>query len=270
MIMETNTQRFSSRLVGFAEQWKNYETRGFNKVIDWSDKENENLTDNQRGHYYEIGADALRIIVKNLITAGADSPNTILDFPCGSGRVTRHLHAMFPDADIGAADLYASHTTFCAKEFGAHAIESQIDLANLDVGQWDLIFCGSLLTHLPVDVFWTAIDFFIKSLKPGGIAIVTLEGRRSIEIQHTKFKLIEDDLFEIAHDAYNQTGFGYVDYNREFLTEKFRAQDSYGLALVRADWLMRGLAARTNIKIISYTEGDWDDHQDAVAFQKRA
>ena len=176
---------------------------------------------------------------------------------------------MFPDATIGACDLYPKHIDFCVRNFGAEPIMSLENLSTLDVGQWDLLFCGSLLTHLPEELFWPTMDFMIRSLAPGGVAVITLEGRRAVYIQDNLWKLIGDDKFDFIRDGYQRTGFGYSDYHQQFRDEKFTAQESYGIAVVRPDWLMAGLAKRENVTIVDYCEGDWDDHQDVIALRKR-
>ena len=267
--IESEVAEFGPLLARYAALWEHYRRVGISLALDAADKENS--LDSERAHrrYFAVGADALRIIVKNLIAAGLPPPATILDFPCGSGRVTRHLRAMFPDAVIGACDLYAHHVDFCAAHFGAEPLMSREDLSTLDVGEWDVIFCGSLLTHLPQSLFWPTMDFMTRSLRPGGIAVVTLEGRRSVFIQDNMWKLIGDDKFAFIREGYQASGFGFSDYNQEFRDEKFNAQESYGVAVVRPDWLMSGLIERDSIMVLDYCEADWDEHQDVIVLRKR-
>ncbi len=269
MSLENNVEGFGPSLSQYSSLWELYRTVGFDRTLDPDDKENTLDSEWALHHYYTTGADGLRIVVKGLIAAGLKPPERILDFPCGSGRVMRHLRAMFPKAEIGACDLYARHVAFCVNQFNATPLISRENLAELDVGEWDLVFCGSLLTHLPQHLFWPTMDFMIRSLKPGGIAVVTLEGRRAVYIQDNMWKLIGDEQFEFARSGYNETGFGFVDYDPAFLT-KFNEQESYGVTLVRPDWLMSGLAKREDITILNFTEADWDEHQDVVTIQKRA
>ena len=269
MSLEKNVEDFGPSLTEYGRLWARYRKAGFDRTLDPDDKENTFDSEWAFHHYYTNGADALRIIVKGLIAAELPPPERILDFPCGSGRVTRHMRAMFPQAEIGACDLYAHHVAFCTQQFGAKPLISREDLAELDVGEWDVVFCGSLVTHLPQRLFWPTMDFMIRSLKPGGIAVVTLEGRRALHIQDNMWKLIGDEQFEVARKGYDQTGFGFVDYDPEFLNAKFNEQESYGVALVRPDWLMAGLAERSNVTILNYTEADWDEHQDVVTIQRR-
>ncbi|KQM13844.1 hypothetical protein ASE49_12390 [Novosphingobium sp. Leaf2] len=175
---------------------------------------------------------------------------------------------MFPDAQIGGCDLYASHVDFCASRFATVPLLSKENLDQLDVGTWDLIFCGSLLTHLPEALFWSTIDFISRSLSPSGIAVVTLEGRHVLHIQDHKWKLIEDDLFDVARHQYHEKGFGFVDYNTDLRASLFNAQESYGVALTSPGWLMNGLSKLDDIRILGFSERDWDDHQDVVVFGK--
>jgi len=269
MAPEKAIVELSDSLARYSALLDRYQIDGFNRNIDPRDNENAFDSDWAVQHYFSTGADALRIIIKNLITVGLEPPRRILDFPCGSGRVMRHLRALFQEATIGACDLSWEHVEFCSKEFDAEPIMSSEDLSALDIGQWDLIFCGSLLTHLPEPLFWPTMDFMIRSLNPNGLAVVTLEGRRSIFLQDNRYKLIGDEQFEFIRESYQKNGFGYSNYHQQFRDEKFNAQDSYGVTIVRPDWLMAGLAKRDNVTIQSFTEADWDEHQDVIVLQKR-
>ncbi len=237
-------------------------------TLDPADKENLLDADWKIPHYFAVGDDALRIIVNALIAHRREPPRSILDFPSGSGRVTRHLCAFFPETRIVASDLYPSHVDFCRTAFGVTGRLSQEDLSALDFQErFDLIFCGSLLTHLPEPLFMAAIDLLIRSLSDRGIAVVTLQGRHSVHIQRHKWKYLDDRLFDIALEGMQRTGFGYVDYDHDF-RQTFDRQARYGITLIRPDWVMQRLQATTEVRILSYTERDWDDHQDVLVFGK--
>jgi len=265
-----NSVRFPFLAESYGKLWRNYQERAVDKTIDPTDKENDFSSAWQLDHYFDVGVDAVRIICESLLVSGRAVPKRILDFPCGSGRVTRHLRAMFPDAHIGGCDLYQSHVDFCARQFGVNPIVSRENFDELDVGQWDLIFCGSLLTHLPAELFWKAVRFMARSLSPNGIVVFTTEGRHSIHIHDHKWKLIEDELFEVARRKYVADGFGFVDYKEKFLKDSFGNQETYGVALTNPGWLMQGLADMDDIRILHFSERAWDDHQDVVVFGKPA
>jgi SAM-dependent methyltransferase len=268
-LLSKHADAFGPMLAEYSARWDRYRAAGPDRTLDPNDKENVLSEEWQVSHYFGTGADALRIVVKSLIAAELPPPAKILDLPCGSGRVLRHLRAMFPEATIGASDLYRDHVDFCVRQFAAVPVPSKEDLSQLDAGTWDVIFCGSLLTHLPESLFWPTVDFMIRSLTPGGVAVITLEGRRTLFIQDALWKLISDDKFAFVREGYAAKGFGYCDYNQQFREQNFNAQESYGVAVVRSDWLMAGLMKRDDVTVLDFCEADWDEHQDVLVLHKR-
>ena len=250
----------------YVEAYEAYRALGVDQTLDEADKEFAGSEAWQRQHYFHVGADALRLIVANLVANRRPLPSRILDFPSGSGRVTRHLSAFFPQSEITVCDLYESHVAFSAQQFAA---VPQLSCENLDDvsfdGLFDLIFCGSLLTHLPQKGADAALRLIARSLSPQGIALVTFQGRHSDYIQKHKWKYLADRLYARAERAVRRRGFGYVDYEGSFRA-LFAAQARYGVALVRPHWVMRALEGREDIRILSYAERAWDDHQDVLVF----
>jgi hypothetical protein len=241
-------------------------TRGVINLLDPEDKEFNFNADYAQKHYISVGADALRIVLAVLCANLRQPPKTILDFPSGSGRVTRHFRSFFPESRIVACDLYDYHIDFCKKTLNVETLLSKENIDEIDFGEkFDLIFCGSLLTHLPKDLFLKVIRLLGSSLGDSGIAVVTLQGRHSQFIQKNKWKYLADDLFDIAAEQVNGAGFGYVDYDRGFKSI-FNQQASYGIALVKPSWVMEEIQKIKGVRLLSYTERHWDDHQDVVVF----
>lgn len=260
---------FGGDLAEWAARWADYRARGFSEAIDANDKENADLTDGRLAHYFQIGADAARIVTEALIAARVGAPGRILDFPSGSGRVLRHLRALFPDAEIGACDLYPAHTAFCADAFGAVPLASAVDLDRVDVGRWDLVFCGSLLTHLPEAGVRKAVAFIARSLNEGGVAVITTEGRATPHIQRNLFRLIAHKRFAVAEKGFVRKGFGYVDYGSTFLGRVFGRRRGYGVTLIHPAWLAGLLTAQPGIRIVAQRERAWNNHQDVVVIQRK-
>jgi SAM-dependent methyltransferase len=102
-----NLHRLFALQERYLARYEVYLARGISVRLDPDDKENPNDADQAllRYRYFGIGADALRIIVSELIRGLRDVPRTILDFPCGSGRVTRHLIPFFSPSRVFACDL---------------------------------------------------------------------------------------------------------------------------------------------------------------------
>jgi len=235
-----------------------------NRTLDPADKENTFQQEWEYDHYFSAGADALRLIVAVLTANLRDVPSSILDFPCGSGRVTRHLRAFFPDARLVACDLYDYHVRFCVDEFGVEGVISKENFDAIEFEtQFDLIFCGSLLTHLPEELCRSAMRLILRSLSDRGIAIVTLHGRHSEFIQKYRWKYIDDNLYSVVASTLGETGFGYVDYDHDSRS-KFDRQARYGVTVIRPHWAMKLVEADDKTRVLGYVERGWDDHQDAL------
>jgi hypothetical protein len=245
-----------------------YRNRGINRDLNPDDKEFIDRSEEQIEHYYNVGADAMRVIINALLADFRQPPQTILDFPSGSGRVTRHLRAFFPQARIVASDLDDYHLDFCRKTFHIDCLASKVDVREIDFGEkFDLIFCGSLLTHLPETLFSDTIDLIGRSLSDSGVALITLQGRFADHLQATRPNFyLPDEYYEVAAESVRRTGFGYVDYTYNMLQGLFNKEDGYGIALVRPHWVMRLLEPRTDLRLMGYIERGWDNHQDVLIF----
>lgn len=250
----------------YASAYQAYRTRGVNSTLNTADREWAGEEPWRVPHYFSVGEDALGLIVAALISTGRSSPQRILDFPSGSGRVTRHLRAFFPDAEIWVSDVYEEHLTFCAEQFGVKTRLSVEDFTSLSFDvEFDLIFCGSLLTHLPLTSARAALGAISRALGPTGMAMVTFHGRHSSHVQRNKWKYVDDELFHVAEDQADATGFGFVEY-RGAMRDRFRERSSYGMSLIRPSWAIAQLEADRNVRILGCSERAWDDHQDVVVF----
>jgi SAM-dependent methyltransferase len=210
----------------------------------------------------------MRVIINALLANSRQPPQSILDFPSGSGRVTRHLRAFFPEARIVASDLYDDHLDFCREAFQIDCLLSRVNVSEIDFGEkFDLIFCGSLLTHLPEALFSDTINLLSRSLSDSGIAVITLHGRFSDHLQATRSNFyIPDQYYEVAAESVRRTGFGYVDYTHNVLQGLFNKEEGYGIALVRPHWVLGLLEPRTDLRLLGYVERGWDMHQDVLIF----
>ncbi len=134
-------------------------------------------------HYFSVGRSALLNIRCALQLAGASPPKRVLDLPCGHGRVMRTLKAEFADAEISACDINLDGVQFCCQEFGAVPIPSHRDCSQIPLkGEYDLIWCGSLITHLDAIRTRDLLRFFAAHLTSGGVLVFTTHGRRSVDL----------------------------------------------------------------------------------------
>src|SRR5579862_6365034 len=103
-------------------------------------------------HYFYVGASALLALL-NAVNIGCSYPGGdrsvehILDFGCGHGRVARYLRAAFPSADLYVTDYGASGVNWCVDNFNCKDVGN-----DLPRQYFDLIWLGSVFTHLPENV----------------------------------------------------------------------------------------------------------------------
>jgi SAM-dependent methyltransferase len=196
--------------------------------------------------YITVGRSALHVIESALASVGKTNAHTILDLPCGHGRVMRHIRAKWPSARIIACDLKRSGVDFCARKFAAVPVYSRIDPAEIPISEeFDVIWVGSLLTHLDRPLWRRFLDFLTEHLAADGLLVFTTCGRY---VAH------REQAVTAAAKAFARTGFGYYEPARS---------PGYGTAYASPEWVTRLLAEYPN-RLIAYWERGWNDHQDAV------
>ncbi len=210
----------------------------------------------KEAHYFSCGRSALRNIHAGLFIANAPSPAKILDLACGHGRVLRMLRAYFPDAEITACDLDRDAVDFCGQTFAANKAYSDADFENIQLsGAFDLIWSGSLLTHIDQASWQKFFDFCEAQLAPGGLLVFTTHGRY-IDRMMTDYNLLyglEPGAAQQLQSAFRTAGFGYRNYPGE---------GGYGVSLAKPSWVTSFLEEHSNMQICLANEMGWDHHQD--------
>jgi SAM-dependent methyltransferase len=182
--------------------------------------------------------------------------------PCGHGRVLRFLAARYPGAALVASDLDAGGVAFCSERFGAQAVLSTPDLADVELpGPFDLIWCGSLVTHLDAEANAALLDLFRRSLAPAGVAVVTTHGELVAE------RLRAGETYQLDPGAaravlrdYDSHGFGYADYPWS---------PGYGVSVSSRDWIA-GTAGSAGLRVAHFAEHAWCSPDPLAAGQCRA
>jgi len=219
------------------------------------------LTAANRDHYASVGESALRVIQASLLLANIDPPKKILDFGCGSGRVTRWLRAVYPEADIVVSDVRADSLDFCSQTFNATIWKSGPDFDALEApAAFDLIWSGSLMTHLSEERSMSLLRNFKKWLTPNGVCVVTAHGRRVISnMIARKNNYIPANRIEEVLAGLANRGFAYVPYGNQDI----------GFSVNTPEWLLRA-TRDLDVRLLAIAEHSWDIHQDALSFQKPA
>lgn len=246
------------------KRYAEYLATRINTTIHENDKMLSARAEENIKRYFGIGREAVDLTAEIMTVSRKSCFDSILEFPSGHGRITRHLTAFFPDAEIAVSDLFPEMLTFCKKQFGVMPLLSQEDFVSLDFGRkFDLIWCGSLLTHLPEQAVLDCFDCIIRHLaEPGGIGIITFVGEitklpNSIEFYGEEKQWLEQK------DSYLETGFAYFPY-----TENSKDWGGVGNTITRPDFVMKLCANHQNIKVIHFSERKWGQHQDVLVIEK--
>jgi SAM-dependent methyltransferase len=212
-------------------------------------------------HYLNVGLSAIHCINEALNQRSLPYViNTVLDLPSGYGRVLRFLVQRFQQAQITACEVDKNAVDYCAKHFGVNGAYSRIDLKNLSLGTtYDLIWCGSLITHLNRAAIGDVLEFFHRHAAPGGILVFTTHGSLAadrIRADPLSFTVPLEDAPRLL-SSFEQSGFSYVNYPWE--------EFGYGVSLTSKDCIKEELAKFNDWHLIYFSEHKWDGLQDVYA-----
>ena len=211
--------------------------------------------------YLSVGRSGLRVVLTALIGRighpGVDTPiQRILDFGSGFGRVTRFLCAAFPEAMTSVVDLNNTAVDWCVDKLGVSPVTGSIPN-----NTYDLIFLGSVLTHISAEKTCELLESLPKALCQNGLLIFTAQGRfaaRDIKStpQRKTYNLGDEQRKKLVRD-YRATGYGFVEY---------APGRGYGVSLINHQWIDAQMAEKPEITQIMFHEKGYDHHQDVYAY----
>lgn len=215
-------------------------------------------------HYLSVGLSATKCIeygMKHKNKQVSDI-HTVLDFPSGYGRVLRFLCIKFNNSTISAGEIDNHALSFCKSAFGVNTILSNKNFDTMNIkDQFDLIWCGSLLTHLNFNDTKSLLTLLYDCLQQNGIAYITTHGEQSAQMLTQKITTygIPENHIQTVIDSYRTDGFGYADYMQ---------QDRYGISIVRPDFMRKIFIDIGFDTEVLHINGGWDNHQDVYIVSK--
>jgi SAM-dependent methyltransferase len=220
-------------------------------------------------HYLSIGLTSLHCI--NAALDHAPNPvRTILVFPSGHGRILRFLKVRFPRATICASDIKRETVEFCRREFHVAGIVSSDDFSKVSLpGPFDLIWSGSLLTHLNESQSKELLRLYYRNLAPGGLCVFTTQGSTPaawLRSGAETYNLTEAARRKILSE-FDDRGYGYAHYEVGPGYDG-SAGPSYGISLATRTRVVEMAAAAGDWTLSSFFERAWSDQQDVYAFTK--
>ncbi len=213
-------------------------------------------------HYFKVGLSAIQCIDDSISSIENPKINNILDMPCGYGRVLRFLCQRFQNANLTGMDIDENGIDFCTHSFGVKVIHSKKKLDLLTLGsKFDLIWCGSLLTHIETIFAVDLLHFFDRHLSVGGLLIFSSHGNSVCEdIKDGKktYGLDDRGVLQLI-SSYAESGYGYANYP---------GQADYGISVTSAEWLRGQFNKIQGWKEVYCKERGWDNHQDIFCILK--
>jgi SAM-dependent methyltransferase len=213
--------------------------------------------------YLAVGESALKAIRLAQLAARVPDFQAILDLPCGHGRVLRWLRAAYPGASLTACDILADAVDFCRDAFGAKPVYSHRRIeASAFPESYDLIWVGSLFTHVDVPDWDHLLSLFDRLLRPDGVLVITTHGELVAERMRAGhlYGYPESGVTR-ALRAYAHAGFAFL--------EEAPASVDYGITLARPEWVLEWAARYADLQVAFYGEALWANHQDVLALVKR-
>lgn len=211
--------------------------------------------------YFRIGLTALHAIESALEAAliAQGDVRRILDFGCGHGRVLRVIRAAFPEAAITAGDILEPAAMFCARTFKATPLVTSDDFDSLSLADdpYDLIWLGSIFTHLNNDQFIALLRALKCGLTDRGILVFTTAGAFvSRLIRQGDSRGVGEAGAVAMLKAYDSSGFGYAPY--------VGWTRPWGRTIAKPSWVTAAIE-EVGLQLVLYTERGWGGRQDVIA-----
>lgn len=179
---------------------------------------------------------------------------------------------MFPDSKIIGAEIETEALDFCQRAFSVQGYLSNPGRSFRSLSlpcKFDLIWCGSLITHIDEQAAVDLLDFFCRHLMDGGVCVFTTHGRHVAEMfnsKETTLNLTEEGREKVLCE-YQQKGYGYADYPWAF--PDGRSSGCFGISLASQSRMVELARGVGSWEPIYFLESGWHALQDMYAFMLR-
>ncbi|WP_029350754.1 class I SAM-dependent methyltransferase [Bosea sp. 117] len=212
--------------------------------------------------YWWVGESGLGCILSAMSQSAATREvKRVLDLPCGHGRVGRWLKAAFPQAEVYGCDLNRSGVDFCASTLGLIPVYSHEELTSAELPRdLDVIWVGSLFTHVDEARTTRWMRYLIDHLAPGGLLVATFHGLFP-RASHETMPLINTQSWQTIVAGYEEKGYGYARYTEMDLGD-------YGVSVSKPSRILDIAGTFEGTRVIAYMERAWADNHDVLAIAR--
>jgi 2-polyprenyl-3-methyl-5-hydroxy-6-metoxy-1,4-benzoquinol methylase len=253
---------------------------GFDPEINQTVHPKDHMFNGQNNGYFQTSIQGLFSLVNSMKHAGMgpQAVRSVLDFGCGYGRIYRAFAAAFPKAELTALDLMEESARFCAETFGGTAIKSDENVANLSLPlRYDVIWFGSVFTHLPKARWQEFFDFLAMIAQPGGVVSFTTHGMRAIDV--IQYKVDQGQSITVKLDAFNEmketiNAKGFVFMPNGPVVVKHQkslgmeiTEGLYGLSFSTRAWVTEFVESQGKWDMVGFDEAGWGNNHDVVTLR---
>jgi SAM-dependent methyltransferase len=132
--------------------------------------------------FFETGRREISLLLHQLRTLGhAPAAGAALDFGCGVGRLTQALAPSFDRVigiDVSPTMIQIARRLNRYPSRVEYVLNSRPDLSLLASGSLDLVYSDIVLQHIPPSESRVFVAEFLRTLRPGGIAVFQLTADR--------------------------------------------------------------------------------------------
>ena len=191
----------------------------------------------------------------------------------------RAIAAAFPDAELTASDLIVDAAQFCADTFGGDWVQSTEDLGFSLPRKYDLIWLGSVFTHLPAYRWCRLLDFLNQWLNPEGIVVFTSHGATALNyfehgIMAANPNICPASRFAAMKASLDLIGFDFIP-NQPYATQHHRAvegaaltEGEYGFSFATQWWVSELINRIPGWELVLYAAGGWGGNHDGITIRK--
>lgn len=211
--------------------------------------------------FAESGYDLCRELDEALAPAGKTLADfrRILDFGCGSGRVTRALKTLHPQAEVSGTDIDAEAIGWLSgnyAKYGTFVVAPHRPPMSFPDAAFDFVFGISVFTHLPKDMEGEWLDELRRIAAPGAHLVLTTHGE-----SHWS-KLAPEIRGIVERDGFYYGDFGW-NYGASVSLPDFYQTAYHSTDYVRREWGKR-------FDVLAITPLGMGKHQDTVLLRRPA
>lgn len=206
-------------------------------------------------YYFSDGANSARQLAELLrYLGGPKPPQSLLEFACGYGCLTRHLPEALNRTELTSSDIHPEAMEFLHDVLQVKDCRlSTREPADFRCGrEYSVVFALSFFSHMPERTWCHWLACLYGHLALGGFLIFTTHGEASRK--------------HFGNPVIPPSGFWFSETSEQ----KDLSTADYGQTIVTLDFVRKAAAQAVGRSLHLYREAYWWRHQDLYVFQRPA